>query len=175
MSRLDRFLDGDLSLSKEVDKAYGKQTNKYQKSSFLITLNPNISYLSLDTKAQRVSLYKRLVEYIEDVKEGLDFYNSSSDYSFVKMLKNNKICINPLQDFQYAIEIGKKKGYIHVHMLAVFKCPIHINQAKLRAFSNEIRDDGEKVHLNIKYIHNPLNSVLGYISKDKGVIDSGSV
>lgn len=138
-----------------------------QKSTFIITINPNVSYKTLKTKEDRIKYIERFEKIINVVK-GL-----FKDKTLLKKFHNNNICEDPVETFEYAIEMGKKTGFIHAHILLSLKCPAHIDQTNLRDLVCAWRGDNKKCHINIRFIYNPLDAVNQYINKEKIILASG--
>ena len=146
-----------------------------KRSAFFVTVNPNISRKDLPTEETRKIIYTRMVEFAKKVHSGLQ------DASLLKKIynpryQNSEPESESVTKFDYSIEIGEKLGFIHIHMFIKLEQACHLDQAKIRKIASAyIRGDRKKVHLNIKFVRDPLPSIQGYITKQEDSVAMGSI
>lgn len=147
-----------------------KPKNSYD-SQFLITINTNLGYKKFN-KESRIELANKLNNALEQIEKGIEnksLYKLAESYG-KKMhgAKKNKAEVKKLVS---GLEIGKKKGHLHAHMVVEFTGTTHLDPAKMHEIlKNNIGEyykEGKKPRLKIKYIPDTSAILQNYVLKDQ--------
>ena len=151
------MLDGfdDLEIKK------GLKTNGHiavtRHTHFLITINNNISYRTLDTRDKRVALGRKLLEVSDRIKQCFERKQLLSKYG-------NKPLPN-LLSMEPSIQVGRQSGHVHVHILAKFDNNVKIDLPLMRVFLKH-EFGGHVPHVNVKQFKDNAAIVRAYAERD---------
>jgi hypothetical protein len=137
------------------------------KSNFLITMNTNISYKDLDQEG-RINLYRRteavMTEFGEKCKSG----------EFLKKfgVTNHGPMKAEVTKFDFSIEIGNQKGFMHAHSILCVEEKCHINISAAQKFVHDAYVDihGPNVkgaYLNIRPFRDTQSVINAYLQKQQ--------
>lgn len=154
----DRFKNNATGEKKNAKKTFRKIADK---SNFLITINPNISFKTLPDNATKKAVAKKLLSAGKHIRAKL----SNGIFCKPKGMRTPDYKHPALIKYKKELEMGGKKGFIHMHIIASFDGVCHIDLSKLRDY---VRGHfGRNVHLQVKYFQNTQTAMEAYIEKTK--------
>jgi hypothetical protein len=144
-----------------------KYLDQINKSNFLITLNTNVSYKSLDEEG-RIALYNRTKLVMEQLGERF------KSGEFLKQFgagNHGKIKVN-VTKYEFHVEIGNKHGFMHAHAILCCDEKCHINLGLARSFTHECYsdihgDDKAGAYINVKSFQDTESVIRAYINKQQ--------
>lgn len=155
-----------------MNRKFNSSKSEYMKkisraSNFILTVNPNISYRSLIINEER----KRVVlSGLQELGNELEyFFENGSNWNMVSIEKKDINLIN----YQYSIEQGKLKGFVHLHGLIQFDDRVIMDLPKLKKFVTSYLKqtgvvlDNRNIIVQLKYYKDTTAIVKKYLEKDK--------
>lgn len=141
-----------------------KKRKPLQNSTFLITINSNVSAHTRDTETfARVG--KKLIftgmKLEQNFRSGalLKAFGSSYDYRVGYKPPN-------VTRFDYGLERGDKLGHAHLHIVVSFDGPTHIQQDQFREYIRGIlAPEVTNPHINIRWVKDGVQAANTYIHK----------
>lgn len=135
-----------------------------QNSNFFLTYNPNVSYKYFKTTAERVKFSKKLIALFRNV--GFNLGNKK----FLKEFSNIDTRTTKLDSYNFKIEIGEKRGFIHVHAIVLFNGYAQLNIQRMKSFMDGFLSTADKKirgALSYKLYHDPTKIMERYINKQQ--------
>lgn len=147
--------------------------SRKQKSRYLITINSNTS-----TKGKS-DLVRAKLGAIKLVRFKEILYNVLNNGSMLKPITTRNKKLNDayrlnavgwrppkLLEFQYHIEKGSKKEFIHAHSYVEFDDLTHIKAGELNLLGKEFfRPEFNNMYINIRHVSDGISNVMEYIKK----------
>lgn len=157
--------DQVINHNQKPPKQYEKKTN--QTSNFIITINPNISYRSLD-KEQLIKASKSLIASCKNLE--INFING-------KLLKdfpsNSQYKTPKLTKFDFAIERGEKNGFLHAHIIVMFDGYTQLRLGVMKEFINSMMSKYSKgCYVNVVNFKDTTTTIENYIKKHANAVYS---
>lgn len=143
-------------------KSKGDYKQKAAKSSFLLTVNTNISTKSLNTPDLRKASSIKLLRSLEHIKQQIN------NGQWLKPRPNTNLenWVRPeVELFEPKLEIGGKMKRLHCHCIIILTGSALIKLDELRKYMN---DQFNKPHIDLKYVQtNSLDVLKSYVDKQR--------
>lgn len=140
-----------------------------QKSNFLLTLVTNLGYKRFDTNG-RIKLAEHLNDVMEEFGEGM---RSGEFFKCANIKGKTFNCENVgVEEFEFTLEIGDKKGNVHSHAKLICDGIVHIDIAKCNKFAEQAfkeyhEESGGKPYFNVRSFPNTEAIVDAYLHKSQ--------
>lgn len=155
----------------QVNNDNNKASTAYRdiiaKSSFIITLNPNLGNRVLKNKAQLQVEYRKLyrinAEFTNQLNRGI-FFKPTTKYKG----KPEEWQPPPLDGYDSGIEIGGKKGQMHVQGLVKAGGNCFLDVAKIKDFMSKYY--AHTVYVQVRFTQlNSEEALKAYVGKGSGI------
>ena len=158
-------------------RKYTPHGDTVNKSNFLITVNPNVSYKLLDLE-KRVALTRHLRAVMAQIGEKLksrEFLKSFSSQS--RPGKQFGTDGAEVTKYDFTLEQGLKRGFIHSHAICLVNKKVHINtKAANEWLQNQFNDwqTSGKPYLHVRSFPSTESIMQSYLNKQQsdGNLDS---
>ena len=160
--------DQVLNFTPKQPKQYEKKTS--QTSNFIITINPNISYRSLQPD-QVVNSTKALIAACKNLEINLSNGNLLKDFP-----SNSQYKMPKLTKFEFAIERGEQNGFVHAHIIAMFSSYTQLRLGVMKDFINSMMSKYSKgCYVNVVNFKDTTATIQNYIKKHSNAVYSTMV
>jgi hypothetical protein len=152
----------------EKKRAAQTSSRSPQKSNFLLTLVTNLGYKRFDTPG-RIKLAEHLNDVMEKFGEGL---RSGEFFKCANIRGKSYSCEGVgVEEYEFTLEIGDKKGNVHSHCKLICDGVVHIDTAKCNAFATdafkEYHEAGGKPYFNVRSFPNTEAIIDAYLQKSQ--------
>lgn len=141
-----------------------------QNSNFMITFNPNVSHRALNTPEKKAGFVRGLLALGRNIKLNLE------NKLLLKEFSDHPLTNVKLSYWDFEVEQGETRGFLHVHAVVKFTGYCQINVPALKKFANDFMSSvvqkfgiQEKAGgmLNIKAFRDTAQDMLSYIRKKR--------
>ena len=138
-------------------KKKGSSVSKH--SSFIITINPNVSVKKTPTPELRRVIGAKLLKLNHHIR---------SNFAAGQLVKKRMGAAEDwqppaLESWKSALELSEKNGWIHSHSTVGFAGEVHVDLVKLRALLKTEFPGG--CHLDVRYYKDTKKIIESYVSK----------
>jgi len=133
-------------------------------SNFLITVNPNVSYKLTDSQELRAELYRKLRAAMNRLGSGFHTKELLKPFPVMSQALGSTV-----KQYEFNIEIGNNKGFMHVHSILLLEGKAHIDVKKctelLDAELKGYHEAGQHCYINVKAFRDQKAVINAYIHK----------
>ena len=136
------------------------------KSNFLITFNPNVSYNLTPSKEDKIKLYKSIKATMNALGEkfrSLEFLKPFPDGKRASSLSGATVT-----KYEFQIEYGQKHGAMHAHGMLCVDRKVHIDRRKVQAWADPqyaSYGPNHKTHFDFEVFYDTKSLIESYIAK----------